>query len=75
MSGFPAFSILRTEEEEEEEEGWIGGGDTPHTKPRKNVISGALDPFPSSHRSIWIERGGAENRKEKEHISQEGKNR
>ena len=52
-----------------------GGGDTPHTKPRKNVISGALDPFPSSHRSIWIERGGAEKRKEKVHISQEGKNR
>ncbi len=51
------------------------GRDTQHTKPRKNVISGALDPFPSSHRSIWIERGGAEKRKEKVHISQEGKNR
>ncbi len=64
MSGFPAFSILRTEEEEEEEEGWIGGGETHHTQ----------NPEKTSFRGLWIHSllltaqygsSGAERKKEK----------
>ena len=43
MSGFPAFSILRTEEEEEGEEGWIWGE-------RHNT----QNPEKTSFRGLWI---------------------